>query len=163
MFETPESSASYLAAFHFMILRGAAGVLIGMFYGLLVYVLVYPLTHIGLDYEHPGPLIPDAVGWANLATLIAGLTAGAAGALVGLVVGLIGPRKLNAAIIGFIGGLVVLLLITVPFGQSVIPSSRRDAISLLVTVIVLPVGLSLMSMVVAGVANLIRRLQAHFN
>ena len=163
MFETPESSASFFAAFHFMILRGAAGVFIGMFYGLLIYVLVYPLTHIGLDYEHPGPLIPDAVGWANLATLIAGLTAGAAGALVGLVVGLIGPRKLNAAIIGFIGGLVVLLLITVPFGQSIIPSSRRDAISLLVTVIVLPVGLSLMSMVVAGVANLIRRLQAHFN
>jgi hypothetical protein len=82
MFETPESSASYLAAFHFMVLRGAAGVLIGVFYGLLVFVLVYPLTHIGLDYEHPGPLIPDTVGWANLATFIAGLIAGAAGALV---------------------------------------------------------------------------------
>jgi len=163
MFETPESSASYLAAFHFMVLRGAAGVLIGVFYGLLVFVLVYPLTHIGLDYEHPGPLIPDTVGWANLATFIAGLIAGAAGALVGLIVGLVGPRRRNAAIIGFIGGLVVLALITVPFEPSIIPSTRRDALSLLVTVIVLPVGLSLMSMLVAGVANLIRRLHAHFN
>ena len=163
MFETPESSSSYLAAFHFMVLRGAAGVLIGVFYGLLVYVLVYPLTHIGLDYEHPGPLIPDAVGWADLDTAIAGLIAGVAGALVGLIVGLVGPRRLIAAIIGFSGGLVVLALITVPFQQSIIPKSRRDAISLLVTVILLPVGLSLMSMLVAGVANLIRRLQPRFD
>ena len=163
MFETPESSASYLAAFHFMVLRGFVGVLIGVFYGLLVYVLVYPLTHIGLDYEHPGGLIPDAVGWADLDTLFAGIIAGAAGALVGLIVGLVGPRKLNAGIIGFIGGLVVLLLITVPFQQSLIPASRRDVINLLVTVILLPVGLSLMSILVAGVANLIRQLRARFN
>ena len=163
MFETPESSASYLAAFHFMILRGAAGVLVGMFYGLLVYVLVYPLAHIGLDYEHPGPLIPNAVEFADLATAMAGLIAGAAGALVGFIVGLVGPRRVNAAIIGFIGGLVVIALLTVLTQQSIIPTSRRDAIGLLETLIVLPVGLSLMSILVAGVANLIRRLRARFN
>jgi hypothetical protein len=94
---------------------------------------------------------------------MAGLLAGAAGALVGFIVGLVGPRRVNAAIIGFIGGLIVIALLTVLTQQSIIPTSRRDAIGLLETLIVLPVGLSLMSILVAGVANLIRRLRARFN
>jgi len=82
--------------------------------------------------------------------VIAGLTAGTAGALVGLIVGLVGHRR----VIGFIGGLVVLALITVPFQQT----DHSFISTILVTVIVLPVGPSLMSMLVAGVANLLRRL-----
>ena len=84
-------------------LRGLAGVLIGVVYGLLVGVVVFLLTRIGLDTENPGPLIMiDPVGMAWLATVMSALITGVCATLLGLIVALAGVRKTKAATIGFI-------------------------------------------------------------
>ena len=97
-----------------LILRGLAGVLIGVVYGLLVGVVVFLLTRIGLDTEHPGPLIIiNPVGMARLATVMSALISGVFATLLGLIVGLVGVRKTKAATIGFISGLVVFFLLSI--------------------------------------------------
>lgn len=91
-----------------MILRALAGVLIGVVYGLLVGVIVYRLTHIGLDYEHPGPLIIiDPISMARFTTVVSALFTGFCAAMLGLITGLTGVRRTQAAIIGFFSGLIV--------------------------------------------------------
>src|SRR5215813_10368528 len=100
-----------------LIIRGAIGILFGLLYGLIIGVVFYPLTHIGLDYEHPGPLIPNTVEWAWLATQLAALIAGAFAALVALIVGLLGPKRKTAAIIGFVSGLILLAILYIPLPE----------------------------------------------
>ena len=131
-----------------IILRGLAGVLIGVVYGLLVGLVVFLLTRIGLDTEHPGPLIIiDPVGMAWLATVMSALITGVCATLLGLIVGLAGVRKTKAATIGFISGLVVFFLLSI--NSHLVPSSLRDWITLFVTLAVLPCGLALISLLVA--------------
>lgn len=139
-----------------LILRGALGLLGGILYGLLVYVVVYALTHIGLDYEHPGPLIPNNVEWANLATVIAAWIAGISAAVVGLIVGLVATRRKTAAIIGFIGGLILLGLLYVPLPQERVGSSLRYILGLL-ELVLFPFGLALTSMLVASISIRLKR------
>jgi hypothetical protein len=135
-----------------MILRGLAGVLIGLAYGLLVGFVVFLLTRIGLDRNSSSSLmLIDPVGLAWLATVIAALITGICGALVGLIVGLVGCDKRKAAKVGFISGLIVLglLLISSLSLESLVPHSLSDVIGRLVMVAVLPFGIALMSMLVA--------------
>ncbi|HJX90336.1 MAG TPA: hypothetical protein VJ372_07565, partial [Pyrinomonadaceae bacterium] len=68
-----------------MILRGLIGVILGVTYGGLVGVLMFLRTHIGLDRDHPGALIPNAIEMAWLVTVMSGVITGICGALVGLV------------------------------------------------------------------------------
>jgi len=137
-----------------MILRGLAGVLIGVAYGLLVSAVVFLLTRIGLDRAHPGPLIPNAVEMAWFVTVMAGLITGVCGTLVALVVGLSGVDKAKAAGIGFSMGLLALALLSIDScsGRDLVNTSWRDMLDLLVTLIILPLGLALMSVLVAVVA-----------
>ena len=136
-----------------MIIRGLAGILIGVAYGALVGAVMSQLTGIGLDRAHPGPLIPNAVEFARIVTVSAGLFAGVCGAFIGLVVSLSGTGKAKAASIGFFGGLLVLGLLSLTSSslRDLAPASVRDWIGLLVALLILPCGLALMSVVVAAV------------
>ena len=149
--------AAYLASFHFMLLRCAVGALVGVLYGLLIGVLIYPLTHIGLDYEHPGPLIPNTVEFAWFATVLAALIAGAAGVVVGLIVALLGPARGKAATVGLVTGLIVIVVLASPNPKSLIPWSVREAVSILVTLAVLPLGLALMAVLVGSLVERLKR------
>jgi hypothetical protein len=138
-----------------MILRGLAGVSIGIAYGVLIYAVASHLTTIGLDPAHPGPLIPNEIEMARFVAVVAGLISGISGGLIGLVVGLSGARRAKAAWIGFIVGLLVLALLSIDSlsGPQIVNPSWRYWISLLVALIILPIGLSLMSVVVSTVSG----------
>ncbi len=132
-----------------MILRGLIGVILGLTYGGLVGVLMFLLTRIGLDRAHPGPLIPNAIEMAWFVTVMSGVTTGISGALVGLVVGLSEVDKAKAAGIGFSVGLLVFVLLS---------SNSWSAGRLLnfswenlLTLLTLPIGLAVMSVLVAVV------------
>ena len=133
-----------------MILRGLIGVILGLIYGGLVGVLMFLLTRIGLDRAHPGPLIPNAIEMAWFITVMSGVITGVSGALVGLVVGLSGVDKAKAAGIGFsIGWLVFALLSINSWSARVIFNISWEN---LLTLLTLPIGLALMSVLVAVVA-----------
>jgi hypothetical protein len=133
-----------------MILRGLLGVFIGVSYGGLVGVLMFLLTRIGLDRAHPGPLIPNAIEMAWFVTVMSGVITGVSGGLVGLVVGLSGVDKAKAAGIGFSIGLLVFALL------SINSWSARVLFNIswgnLLTLLTLPIGLALMSVLVAVIA-----------
>jgi hypothetical protein len=132
-----------------MVIRGLIGLLIGAAYGLVVTGVVFLLTRIGLDYEHPGPLIPNTVEFARLVTVMAGLIAGVCGAVVGFIVGLLGVEKAKAAKGSFITGALLFLFM---FLSTSMPTALSHWISLLVTLAVLPFGMALVGIVVAIVA-----------
>jgi hypothetical protein len=132
-----------------MVIRGLVGLLIGAAYGLVVTGVVFLLTRIGLDYEHPGPLIPNTVEFAWFITVMAGIIAGVCGAVVGFIVGLLGVDKTKAAKGGFISGALLFLPM---FLSTSVPTSLSNWISLLVTLAVLPFGMALVGIVVAIVA-----------
>jgi|SRR6201988_45991 len=133
-----------------MILRGLLGVFIGVSYGGLVGVLMFLLTRIGLDRAHPGPLIPNAIEMAWFVTVMSGVITGVAGVLVGLVVGLSGVDKAKAAGIGFSIGLLVFALLSInSWSARVLFNISWEN---LLTLLTLPIGLALMSVLVAVVA-----------
>jgi len=133
-----------------MILRGLIGVILGLIYGGLVGVLMFLLTRIGLDRAHPGPLIPNAIEMAWFITVMSGVITGVSGALVGLVVGLSGVDKAKAAGIGFSIGLLVFALLSInSWSARVLFNISWEN---LLTLLTLPIGLALMSVLVAVVA-----------
>jgi len=133
-----------------MILRGLIGVILGLIYGGLVGVLMFLLTRIGLDRAHPGPLIPNAIEMAWFVTVMSGVITGVSGALVGLVVGLSGVDKAKAAGIGFSIGLLVFALLSInSWSARVLFNISWEN---LLTLLTLPIGLALMSVLVAVVA-----------
>ena len=121
-----------------------------MSYGGLVAVLMFLVTRIGLDPAHPGPLIPNATEMAWFVTVLSGVITGVSGVLVGLIVGLSGVDKAKAAGIGFSIGLLVFALL------SINSWSARGLFNIswenLLTLLTLPIGLALMSVLVAAIA-----------
>jgi hypothetical protein len=136
-----------------MIIRGLAGVLIGVVYGFLVSVVVFLLTRIDLDETRPSMIFGDAVTLAWVMTVLSGLIAGVCAALVGLVVGMAGLGKGKAAMIGFLTGLLALGLMSINSWSAPLPTSLRDWIALFVATAILPIGVSLTGMIVATVAD----------
>ena len=138
-----------------MIIRGLAGVLIGLAYGVLVSALVFLLLRPDLVKPASTLLImPDPVALAWLGVWIAGIIAGVCAVVVGLVVGLAGMGKRKAAITGVVTGLLVLLgFFAIAFGSGDVPHRLQDWIGLLVMIAILPVGLALTGMVVAIVSD----------
>ena len=140
-----------------MIIRGIAGVLIGALYGALVTLVVFLLTRIGLERDEPTSLImmsPEGLAW--LATVLAGVTASITGMLLGLIVGLTGVTPGKGAIIGLIVGLVMVGVMVINFSDTILPRSLKDAVATLVTIMIFPVGLALMSLTVAFVGQLLK-------
>ena len=135
-----------------MIIRGLVGVLIGAAYGALVGVIVFLITRIGLEPERSSSLImldPIALAW--LGTILAALVTGICGILIGLVVGLWGTSKTNAAKIGLGVGLLVIASLFVADPHA--PRSFSDFVGTCVVILILPVGLALMSALVAVAAE----------
>jgi len=130
-----------------MVLRGLMGVILGLTYGGLVGVLMFLRTHIGLDRDHPGPLIPNAIEMAWFVTVMSGVITGISGALVGLVVGVSAVGKAKAAGIGFTTGLLVFALLSINSwsGPNLLNFSWLDFV-------MLPIGLALIDVLVAVVA-----------
>ena len=89
-----------------IIVRGLAGLILGIGYGVVAGGLAFLLFAFTIDV--PGPMIPDNYGWARIATVATALIAGVCGALVGLVVGLSGVEKTRAGMIGGAFGLMIL-------------------------------------------------------
>ena len=140
-----------------MILRGIAGVLIGALYGAFVTLVVFLLTRIGLKEESSTSLImmsPEGLAW--LATVLAGVTAGITGMLLGLIVGLTGVKPRKGGIIGLVVGLVIVGVIVINFSDAMFPRSLKDALATLVTIMIFPVGLALVSLTVAFVGKLLK-------
>jgi hypothetical protein len=94
-----------------MILRGLAGLIIGIGYGILMGALTFLMWRITHDPAYPGPMIPDDNGWRLIATISATATAGVCGALVGLLVSLTSARKGRGGVMGLAVGVVVLLVV----------------------------------------------------
>jgi len=125
--------------------------LIGASYGLLVGVLVFLVTRIGLEPQQSSSLIMlDPVGLAWIGTVLSALITGICGVLVGLIVGLWRINKSKAAAIGTGIGLVVVALISLDTLSA--PPSLSELVSLLGVVAILPVGLALMALLVAVVS-----------
>ena len=135
-----------------MIIRGLAGVIIGLAYGSLVSVVVFLLTRIDLSKPRSGMMLLDPVAMAWFATIISGLIAGACGALVGLIVGMARLDKAKAATVGFFTGLLVFGILSISLNPS-LPSSLRQWIELFVAIAILPIGVALTGMVVAIVTR----------
>jgi len=100
-----------------MIIRGLAGVIIGIAYGALVSALVFLLTRPDLVKPGSGLMImldPAALAWFGV--WISGIIAGVCAVVVGLIVGIAGMGKSKAATTGFLTGLLVFGLISVTLG-----------------------------------------------
>ena len=141
-----------------MIIRGLAGVIIGIAYGFLVSALVFLLTRPDLVKPGSGLMImldPAALAWFGV--WLSGITAGLCAVVVGLIVGIAGMGKSKAAMTGFVTGLVVLGLMSVAMGSIALPKTLRQWIEIFVTIALLPMGLGLMGMVVAIVGDKLRR------
>jgi hypothetical protein len=137
-----------------MIIRGLAGVIIGIAYGVLVSALVFMLTRPDLVEPGSGLMImldPAALAWFGV--WISGIIAGLSAAVVGLVVGLAHLGKSKAAIMGCVTGLLVLGFFSINFGSGGLPNALHEWIELLVTLAIMPVGLALTGMVVAIVGD----------
>jgi hypothetical protein len=133
-----------------IIIRGLAGVMIGVAYGFLVSGIVFLLTRINLDTSSSSQII-DPLGMARFVTFLAGLIAGVCAVLVGLIVGIARMDGGNAAITGVVTGVIAIGLIFI--SSSPIPNSLSDWIGLLVTIALLPIGLALIGMVMSIIAN----------
>lgn len=139
-----------------MLIRGLAGIIIGVAYGFLVGFVVFLLTSIGLeDKPNAGLILLDARAMAWFGTMLSGITAGICAAFVGLIVGaaVVGRRK--AAIFGFVTGLLPIVLVTLAMWS--LPTSGRDFIELLMMIAILPVGVALTGILVSIVAEKLKQ------
>ena len=127
-----------------MILRGLVGLLIGVGYGVLAWAVVVLLGRPEHDIPYPGPLIPDANEWRRLVAHILIAVAGVCGVLVGVAAGLTSAGKVKAGVIGFGVGLAALS------AGGLAAASWREWLTL-------PVGLSLMGVIVSAVTGKMRR------
>jgi hypothetical protein len=140
-----------------MLIRGLAGIIIGVAYGFLVGLVVFLLTRIGLkeQTETAGMIMFDPRAMAWFATLLAGIIAGVCAALSGLVVSLALMGKRKAAITGLIIGLLPVVFLSLSFWSN--PRSWRDWVEFLVIVAILPVGVALTGVLVSIVAEKLNR------
>lgn len=95
------------------IVRAIVGALVGIGYGLLVGAVTFQLLQLTYDPRYPGPMIPDAAGWARIITFFAAAITGFFGALVGMAVGLARVGTYSGAVIGVSVGVGLFLVFTV--------------------------------------------------
>ena len=138
-----------------MILRGLAGLILGIGYGLLVGAIIWLL--IRLTAENPGPMIPDNNGWGEMLMWYVTLLTGGCGALVGLGVGSSGGNKIAGGVIGVIVGLIPLVYFlsgsAVGLTKLSVPEWLQLLTVLVLFLLILPVGLGVTGMVVSMIAS----------
>jgi len=143
-----------------MIIRGLAGALIGIAYGVLVSAVVFLLLRPDLVKPDSGLMImidPVAMAWIGVA--VSGIVTGLCAVVVGSIVGAAGLGKAKAAVMGFVLGLVVFVLLDMSSGSRGLPQTLHDWIGLFVITAILPVGLALTGMVVSIVSDKLRDIQ----
>ena len=140
------------------IVRGLAGLILGIGYGLLAGALIF--LWVSLTSDGPGPMIPDNYGWGRMVAMYTALMTGACGALVGLVVGLLGVGKARGGTIGGVAGLVIVISFLLSSLSGLSGFSRlswplwKEFLSVcLFFILVFPVGLMLTGVVVSVVAR----------
>lgn len=135
------------------VLKGLAGVGIGLGYGLLAGALVF----LSVQLTDPGPMIPDNHGWGLLVMVYVSFIAGVCGALVGLVVGLSGMNKQRGAMMGAAMGLMLCLpwFVQSCSGLSTLswPLHRDFFLAMFFFLLVFPVGLASTGIVVSIVTR----------
>jgi hypothetical protein len=115
------------------------------------------LTH---DPAYPGPMIPDNNAWGRLMVIAMIVFTALVGAFVGLCVSLTQSRKLYGALFGGGVGLVIFLMYLADMLRSVSsPSHTRGEIllSLGVSFVVFPVGLTLLAIAASALASMTKR------
>lgn len=137
-----------------MIMRGLAGVLIGIAYGILVSGVVFLLLRPDQVKPASGLMImidPVAMAWIGVAA--SGIITGLCAVVIGLIVGMAGLGKAKAAILGFLMGMLVFVLLDLSSGSRGLPRTLLEWISLLVITTILPVGLALTGIVLSIVSD----------
>jgi len=109
-----------------MVLRGVAGGIIGIAYGLLVGVVLILLMQPDLQQHNSGLIVIDSVAMAWFAVEATGIVAALCAALAGLIVGIARLGKGKAAITGLLAGLLPLALALIASGASGVPTSAHD-------------------------------------
>ena len=140
-----------------IVLRGLIGLVIGICYGVVIWIITSYTYMIGVDREHPGPMIPDAVGMARLLALLAGLVTGTCAAVAGLVVGLAALKPRKAALVaGSIGLLVQVLLMLPSLDSSVVRAPRFFLREQLLGLVLLPLGVGVVGLLVSVVVRILK-------
>lgn len=138
-----------------MLIRGLAGLVLGIGYGLLAGALTFLLF--SLTVHSPGPMIPDNYGWARAVIRYVTLITGVAGALVGLVVGLSGVNKTRGGMIGSAPGVVIIglfLLSSLPGSATLSGAQWKELLgAFLFLFLLFPTGLTLTGIAVSVVAR----------
>lgn len=139
------------------IIRGLAGILIGVAYGFLVAGVVFLLLRPDLAKPGSGLLIMlDPVAMAWLGVTLSGIVTGICGVVDGLIIGIACLSKRNAAIVGVVTGFLVHVIFAIFLGPIGVPATLQDWISFLVMIAILPVGLALLGLFVSIVAHDLR-------
>ena len=141
-----------------MLIRGLAGLLIGAAYGFLIYGILFLLIRPDLMKPESGLMLISSAAMAWIGILFSAIIAGVCGALVGLIVGLTRLRSSKAAVLGFAIGLFALGVVIISSGPVHGPISLREWMEILVSIAILPIGLGLIGLVVAIVADRLNRL-----
>jgi hypothetical protein len=140
-----------------MILRGLAGLLVGIGYGLIFGALTFLVFRLTGNAAHPGPMIPDNNAWLEIVIVAVTVVGAGCGALVGLIVSLFGVSKVRGTVIGTTVGLIPFLYFLSESWVAPTKLSWPDARDLLVVSVFFllfwPVGLGLTGMVVSILAS----------
>lgn len=138
-------------------LRGLIGLLIGSCYGVLIWKITSYTNMIGVDPAHPGSLIPNQVEMARLLAFLSGAITGICGSVSGLIIGLARLNQRKAAWVGGGIGLLVQAILILPFlNSSVFRAPRFFLRDLFFGFVLLPVGVSAVSVLVSLVVNRIK-------
>jgi len=97
---------------------------------------------------------PVAMAWIGVAA--SGIITGLCAVVIGLIVGMARLGKAKAAILGFVIGLLVFVLLDISSGSRGLPRTVHDWIGLFVITAILPVGLALTGMVVSIAGDKVR-------
>jgi hypothetical protein len=136
-----------------ILLRGIAGLIIGIAYGGLMAALIF--LAIRVQGDAPGPMIPDNYGWGQMVLYMITLIATSSGAMVGLVVSLSGLNKIGGAVMGLVVGLGVLIYLfwgTWTGLNFELWSILLIVVLLTICFVLFPVGLALTGMLVSLVS-----------
>ena len=143
-----------------MILRVLSALLLSVIYAAFAGVCTFVWWRLTHDPAYPGPMIPDNNAWGRLMVIILTFFAALLAAFVTLAVSLTQSRKLYAAMFGGAVGLVFFLMYLADRLKIVhSPYHTRFEIwlSLGMSFLVLPVGLTLTAIAASAIASLVKR------
>ncbi len=143
-----------------MLIRVLSALLLSLIYAAYAGVCTFVWWRLTHDPAHPGPMIPDNNEWGRLMVIILTFCAGLLAVFVTLAVSLTQSRKLYAATFGGAVGLVFFLMYladTLKVVDSPYHTRFEIWLSLGMSFLVLPVGLTLLAVAASAIATRIKR------